>query len=91
VRGWKALAGRNDTVLGIAAAVDKGAHRVARPPSSHGVSPRDDDTGDFETGNIAGTRRWRVTSLSLHHIRAVDPSRSNLDQDLFRFRSRYRP
>jgi hypothetical protein len=68
-RHRQALALGRDAILGIAAAGDERADRLAlsRAPG--------DGAGDFEPGNGRRPRRRRVEAAALHHVGPVDPGR----------------
>ena len=87
-RHRQALHGGHGAVLGVAAAGDERADRVALAPApgraGAGRPDRDDVTGDLETGQVGGARRRRIRPAPLQHVGPVDAGGRHLHQHLAR-------
>ena len=90
-RDGQRVAFMRDAIFAIAAANDQRHHLVAIFPARHFRSARDDVAGDLEAGNVSRARRRRVETHALHHVRPIDASGGNLDQNLAGSRFWHRP
>ena len=83
------MSGGNPAVLGIAAAWDEGAHRVADFESGI-CAHRRDHARDFEAENRRCAGGRRILALALQYVGSIDAGGSNFDDDLVRGRHRSR-
>ena len=81
LRDRQALLVRHGGALGVAAAGQQRADRIADRPAAHVRAERGDDAGDFETGNIGRARRRRILAEALQHVGAIDARGGDVDQD----------
>ena len=75
-------------ILGIGATIRQRANAVPNAVAGDCGTHRHDLTGTFQADNGRGTRRWRIATLTLRHIRAIDACDHNADQHLIRRRYR---
>ncbi len=89
-RHRQALDRRSDRILGIAAARDQRADRLAHQRRIMVVAHRDDRAGHFQPRNRRGTGRWRIFARALQCVGAIDARRRDLDQHFAGARLRHR-
>jgi hypothetical protein len=88
-RHRQTLAGRCDAVLGITAAGQQGANRIAEAQSSHVVAAHNDMPGNFQAGQVRGAHGGRVQATTLQAVRAIDAGCGNTNQNLVGSRHRH--
>ena len=71
---------RRDGVLGVAAARQQRAHRVAGLPARHALARRRHASRHFQAGHVGRARRRRMHAAALQRIRAADADRLHADQ-----------
>ena len=76
--------------LGVSAAGDERADRVADVPVGYVGADRVDRAGDLEPGDVRRAGRRRVLPSALHHVGPIDTGRGHPDQHFARARNRPR-
>ena len=80
-RDRQARADRRDAKLRVAAPRDQGAKLLSNQFLG-AIAGLDDFAGELEAENVGRPRRRRIEPAALQNVRAIDPRRLDLDQDL---------
>lgn len=78
-------------IFGITAAIGQRRHPVARLPAINAITQRDDFSRHLKTQKIRRPFGWRIQTLALNNVRAVDADGGHADQHLARTGRGYRP
>jgi hypothetical protein len=76
------MAGVDRDISRIAAPTQQGHDPIAHPPARRALAKLGHHAGDFQPQGLGRAWGRRVDALALHQIRAIDPGRLDLDQNL---------